>query len=72
MPLTKSLPDTNAAVREWSAFALGRQGALSTSAVPALTTLLKDDEESVRRAAKEALERINSATANGGDLTPPP
>ena len=56
--LIESLKDRQSSVREDAAFFLGCIGPDVKSSVPALTELLKDDDEDVRKAATEASEKI--------------
>lgn len=56
--LTKALVDKDLLVRIHAAQSLGRFGAKSTSAVPALDTLRKDPYTAVREAATKALAQI--------------
>jgi HEAT repeat protein len=57
--LTKAVrSDKSAPVRLAAAAALGRMEGDATKAVPALTAALKDEQQSVRAAAAEALRRI--------------
>jgi HEAT repeat protein len=56
--LMRSLADEFPAVREWAARVLGYFGPSSKAALPDLSRLAEDKEESVRLAAKVALDKI--------------
>jgi HEAT repeat protein len=68
--LVQSLQDEAGAVREASAWTLGKIGRPAQSAVPELNRLTQDENESLRTAAKEALEKIGPPTnaATAGNL----
>ncbi len=56
--LAELLKDKDAAKRELAALAVAEMGSEAKSLVPALTALLKDDHETVRKAADEALYNV--------------
>ena len=59
--LTASLRDESAPVRELAARTLSAMGALARNAMPELTRVAEEDkEQSVRRAAGEALRKMES------------
>jgi HEAT repeat protein len=59
--LIGALADANPFVRRDAATALGRFGLEAKPAAGALNRLLKDKEKSVRRAAADALQRMEAA-----------
>jgi len=61
--LIESLTDARSSTRKAAARSLGAGGARAEAAVPALTRLLKDNDEDVRTAALEALEKISGSAA---------
>jgi HEAT repeat protein len=64
--LREALDDGDSVVRGWAARALGEMGAQARPAVRQLRHLLHDDENHVRETAREALEKIESATPADG------
>ncbi|HXT41832.1 MAG TPA: HEAT repeat domain-containing protein [Candidatus Angelobacter sp.] len=64
--LIRSLHDSDHGVRGDAAFAVGAFGA--RQAVPTLLELLKDELESTREEAAEALKKIDPAAAANGDV----
>ena len=64
--LIEALGDENHYVRRDAAIALGKYGHESRDAVPALLAARKDKERSVRKAAEDALKRIDPAAAAKG------
>jgi HEAT repeat protein len=58
-PLIRGLTLSNPGARVEAATALGRLGPAAKSAVPALNTATHDDEEEVRTAASDALQKIS-------------
>jgi HEAT repeat protein len=63
--LVKQLKDSDAVVRLKAAKALGKLGVKAKSAVPALTTLLKDKDADVRSVAKNAIDAIKGGSGTG-------
>lgn len=57
--LEGALKSENAALREWSALALGKIGAPSSNTLTSLQALLADNEPAVRAAASNALGQIS-------------
>ena len=62
--LVVELKSSDPALREWSARTLGRIGNAATDTAPSLRPLLQDPVDSVRIAAREALEGITGATTS--------
>jgi HEAT repeat protein len=56
--IARCLADEHADVRRWSAHALRRTGTADKTALDALRRALQDDNEGVRKAAKEALDKL--------------
>jgi len=56
--LVKASKDSDAHVRMWVAFSLGKIGDLE--ALPSLQELAADEQEIVRREAKEAIEEVKN------------
>jgi HEAT repeat protein len=61
-PLISALTNRNQRIRLGAMAALGGMGSDARPAVPALSLCLRDEQDAVRRAAAEALKKVEAAT----------